>query len=133
MHGVADSGTVTTDMAVSWRSPNAEAELPLPTSCHWSTRLPCNDVTAASIVVAPFVLVAAMRRYPRWWIEVMLRVRMSVLLGQTRQHRLERCEHVVLRHEAHLEVELVEFARAAVGARVFVAEARGDLEIFIEA
>ena len=31
-----------------------------------------------------------MRRYPRWWIEVMLRVRMSVLIGQTRQHRLER-------------------------------------------
>ncbi|MGG5260665.1 ATP-binding cassette domain-containing protein [Phycicoccus avicenniae] len=47
-------------------------------------------LTAASVLFAPLVLVAAMRRYPRWWIEVMLRVRMSVLLGQTRQHRLER-------------------------------------------
>ncbi|WP_371814146.1 ATP-binding cassette domain-containing protein [Phycicoccus sp. HDW14] len=47
-------------------------------------------LTAVSVLFAPLVLVAAMRRYPRWWIEVMLRVRMSVLLGQTRQHRLER-------------------------------------------
>ena len=47
-------------------------------------------LTAASVVLSPLVLVAAMRRYPRWWIEVMLRVRMTVLLGQTRQHRLER-------------------------------------------
>jgi ATP-binding cassette, subfamily B, bacterial len=47
-------------------------------------------VTAGSVVAAPLVLAAAIRRYPRWWIEVMLRVRMSVLVGQTRQHRLER-------------------------------------------
>ena len=47
-------------------------------------------LTALSVLFAPLVLVAAMRRYPRWWIEVMLRVRMSVLIGQTRQHRLER-------------------------------------------
>lgn len=32
----------------------------------------------------------AFRRYPRWWIEVLLRVRMSVLLGQTRARRLPR-------------------------------------------
>ncbi len=54
------------------------------------TTVVLTGLTAASVLVAPFVLVAAMRRYPRWWIEVMLRVRMSVLLGQTRQHRLER-------------------------------------------
>ncbi len=46
--------------------------------------------TAASILLSPLVLAAAIRRYPRWWVEVMLRVRMSVLIGQTRQHRLER-------------------------------------------
>lgn len=32
----------------------------------------------------------AFRLYPRWWIEILLRVRMSVLVGQTRQHRLRR-------------------------------------------
>ncbi len=47
-------------------------------------------LTAVSVVLAPLLLVAAIRRYPRWWVEVMLRVRMSVLIGQTRQHRLER-------------------------------------------
>lgn len=32
----------------------------------------------------------AFRIYPKWWIENLLRVRMSVLVGQTRQHRLRR-------------------------------------------
>ncbi|MFT4288835.1 ATP-binding cassette domain-containing protein [Nocardioides sp.] len=44
----------------------------------------------ASLLVAPVALADAFRRYPRWWIEVMLRVRMSVLLGQTCTHRLPR-------------------------------------------
>jgi len=44
----------------------------------------------ACLLVAPFFLADAFRRYPRWWIEVMLRVRMSVLLGQVRSHRLPR-------------------------------------------
>ena len=42
-------------------------------------------------------------------------------------------EDIVLRHEAHLDVELIELARRAVGARILVAEARRDLEIAIEA
>ncbi len=45
---------------------------------------------ALSIMAAPFVLTAAIRRYPKWWVEVMLRVRMSMLIGQTEQHRLTR-------------------------------------------
>ena len=44
----------------------------------------------ASLLAAPLLLASAIRRYPRWWIAVMLRVRMSVLLGQTTQHRLTR-------------------------------------------
>lgn len=44
----------------------------------------------ASLLVAPFLLADAFRRYPRWWIEVMLRVRMSVLLGQIQPRRLPR-------------------------------------------
>nr|WP_210732564.1 ABC transporter ATP-binding protein [Cellulomonas denverensis] len=32
----------------------------------------------------------AFRLYPKWWVELLLRVRMSVLVGQTRQHRLRR-------------------------------------------
>ncbi|CAN5128200.1 ATP-binding cassette domain-containing protein [soil metagenome] len=44
----------------------------------------------ASLLAAPLLLASAIRRYPRWWIAVMLRARMSVLLGQTEQHRLAR-------------------------------------------
>ncbi|WP_460786490.1 ATP-binding cassette domain-containing protein [Nocardioides maradonensis] len=44
----------------------------------------------ASLLFAPVLLADAFRRYPRWWIEVMLRVRMNVLLGQVRGHRLPR-------------------------------------------
>ncbi len=43
-----------------------------------------------SLLAAPLVLASAIRRYPRWWVAVMLRVRMSVLIGQTEQHRLGR-------------------------------------------
>jgi len=44
----------------------------------------------ASLLLAPLLLAEAFRRYPRWWISVMLRVRTTVLAGQTAQHRLER-------------------------------------------
>ena len=54
-------------------------------------------------------------------------------LEDAAQHRLHRVEHVVLRHEAHLDVELVELAGRPVGAGVLVAEAGGDLEIAVEA
>ncbi|TNM40387.1 ABC transporter ATP-binding protein [Nocardioides albidus] len=47
-------------------------------------------ILVASLLVAPILLADAFRRYPRWWIEVMLRVRMTVLLGQVRGHRLDR-------------------------------------------
>ena len=43
-----------------------------------------------SLMLSPLLLAEAFRRYPRWWISVMLRVRTSVLAGQTAQHRLER-------------------------------------------
>ncbi len=43
-----------------------------------------------SLVVSPLLLAEAIRLYPRWWIAVMLRVRTSVLIGQTQQHRLRR-------------------------------------------
>ena len=42
-----------------------------------------------SLLVSPLLLAEAIARYPRWWISVMLRVRAAVLLGQTRQHRLD--------------------------------------------
>jgi ABC-type multidrug transport system fused ATPase/permease subunit len=47
-------------------------------------------VLVAMLLVAPVVLADAFRRYPRWWIEVMLRVRMAVLVGQIRPRRLPR-------------------------------------------
>jgi ABC-type multidrug transport system fused ATPase/permease subunit len=43
-----------------------------------------------SLLVGPLLLSAAIKIYPQWWISVMLRVRLAVLHGQTRQHRLER-------------------------------------------
>lgn len=43
-----------------------------------------------SLLAAPLLLADAFYRYPRWWIEVMLRTRMSVLHGQTVQRRLPR-------------------------------------------
>ncbi len=48
-------------------------------------------------------------------------------------HRLDGSEHVVLRDEAHLDIELVELARRTVGARVFIAEAGRNLEVTVEA
>jgi ATP-binding cassette subfamily B protein len=44
----------------------------------------------ASLIAAPLMLADAFWRYPRWWVEVMLRARMAVLHGQTEQHRLAR-------------------------------------------
>ena len=44
----------------------------------------------ASLLVSPLLLAEAFRRYPRWWISVMLRTRSAVLVGQTAQRRLER-------------------------------------------
>ncbi|MCU1595169.1 MAG: transporter related protein [Frankiales bacterium] len=43
-----------------------------------------------SLLIGPLVLSVATRIYPQWWVAVMLRVRLSVLLGQTNQHRLPR-------------------------------------------
>lgn len=42
------------------------------------------------VLLGPVMLSAGVIRYPRWWVEVMLRVRMSVFVGQTAQRRLER-------------------------------------------
>ncbi len=43
-----------------------------------------------SLVVSPLLLSQAFRTYPHWWVEVRLRVRASVLQGQTAQRRLVR-------------------------------------------
>ncbi|MBC9955871.1 ABC transporter ATP-binding protein [Yimella sp. cx-51] len=43
-----------------------------------------------SVMAGPVLLAEAIARYPRWWVEVLLRVRMSVLVGQTDQHRLHK-------------------------------------------
>lgn len=43
-----------------------------------------------AVFIGPLMLAEAISRYPRWWVEVLLRVRMAVLVGQTGQHRLEK-------------------------------------------
>ena len=47
-------------------------------------------------------------------------------------HRLDRLEHVVLRHEAHFHVELIEVRGRAVGTGIFITETRGNLEVPVE-
>ncbi|WP_127479800.1 ATP-binding cassette domain-containing protein [Nocardioides pantholopis] len=54
------------------------------------TSVPLTVGLVASLLAGPVLLAAAFLRYPRWWIEVMLRTRMSVLVGQTAQRRLDR-------------------------------------------
>ena len=48
------------------------------------------------------------------------------------QHRLNGGEHVLLGDEAHLHIELIELPGRAVSTRVFVAEARGNLEVAVK-
>ena len=40
------------------------------------------------LIASPIMLAHAIYVYPKWWIEMLLRVRMSVMAGQTRQRRL---------------------------------------------
>jgi hypothetical protein len=61
------------------------------------------------------------------------RLAVAELLEDAREDRLDRLKTRLLRHEAHLEIELVELAGRAVGAGVLVAEAGRDLEIAVEA
>ena len=55
------------------------------------------------------------------------------LLEHAAHHRLDRGEDILLGDKAHFEIELIELAGRAVGARVLVAEAGRDLEIAVEA
>ncbi|MBZ2195927.1 ATP-binding cassette domain-containing protein [Occultella gossypii] len=43
---------------------------------------------AVLLLSQPLILSRAIGLYPRWWVEVLLRIRMTVMYGQTRQHRL---------------------------------------------
>ncbi|MEU4388568.1 ATP-binding cassette domain-containing protein [Promicromonospora sp. NPDC023805] len=43
---------------------------------------------AVLLLMQPLFVSRAMGVYPRWWIEILLRIRMSVMRGQTRQYRL---------------------------------------------
>ena len=53
-------------------------------------------------------------------------------LEHAADHWLHGIEHILLLDKAHLEVELVEFARAAVGAAVLITETGRNLEIAVE-
>ena len=43
---------------------------------------------AVLLLMQPLFISRALGVYPRWWVEVLLRIRMSVMHGQTRQYRL---------------------------------------------
>jgi ATP-binding cassette subfamily B protein len=47
-------------------------------------------IIAVCLLAAPLLLSRATQIYPQWWVAVMLRARLSVLRGQTMQHRLPR-------------------------------------------
>lgn len=55
-----------------------------------SPTLPWLVASVVAIILGPLLFSAGLLRYPRWWIEVMMRVRMAVLVGQTADRRLER-------------------------------------------
>jgi ATP-binding cassette subfamily B protein len=57
---------------------------------HGDHPYPLVALLVVSLVVSPVLLAVAIRRYPQWWVAVMLRARTSVLHGQTSTHRLER-------------------------------------------
>ena len=61
------------------------------------------------------------------------RLAVGKFLEHAADDRLDRVEDVLLGDEAHLQIELVELAGRAVGARILIAKARRDLEIAIEA
>lgn len=54
------------------------------------TSAPLMVAAVASIIVEPFLLAWAIRRFVPWWIACSLRIRMTVLDAQTRQHRIAR-------------------------------------------
>jgi ABC-type multidrug transport system fused ATPase/permease subunit len=57
---------------------------------HGGTPVTDTALLAGSVLAAPLLLSYAMLLYPRWWTQVLLRVRLNVLLGQTMQQRLPR-------------------------------------------
>ena len=57
---------------------------------HGRTPVTLTALLVVSLVGSPALLSIAIRRYPQWWIAVMLRARTGVLHGQTGTHRLER-------------------------------------------
>ena len=61
------------------------------------------------------------------------RLSLRELLEHAGDDRLDRCKNILLLDKAHLEIELVELARQAVGARILVAETGRDLEVAVEA
>ena len=61
------------------------------------------------------------------------RLAVGKFLEHTADHRLDRVEDVLLGDEAHFQIELVELAGRAVGARILIAKAWRDLEVAVEA
>jgi ABC-type multidrug transport system fused ATPase/permease subunit len=57
---------------------------------HGGTPVADTVLLSGSVLAAPLLLSFAMLLYPRWWTQVLLRVRLNVLLGQTMQQRLPR-------------------------------------------
>ena len=54
------------------------------------TPVTATALLTVSLLAGPLLLSVATRNYRRWWVAVMLRVRISVVVGQTAQHRLPR-------------------------------------------
>ncbi len=60
-------------------------------------------------------------------------LKLAELLVNRLQNRFQSFQHVLLRGEGHLHIQLVEFAGGAVCPGVLIPEAGGDLEILVEA
>ena len=73
------------------------------------------------------------RELARWGHLADLPVLGGKLFKDPADHRLHRFPDLLLRDEAHLQIELVELAGQTVGAGVLVAETRGDLKVTVKA
>ena len=111
---------------------------PASLACWKTLNSVCSAMSATSLSSSPIAQVGPIAAEPLHHVVVVepgqgeLELLAAELPGHRGDQDLHRRGHVVVVDERHLDVELGEFG-LPVGAKVFVAEAAGDLEIAVEA
>src|SRR5438128_854770 len=86
----------------------------------------------AEVGLVAAVLTHSLRIGNAWERRRRYRPSVAEFLEHAAHHRLDRSKDVLLRHERHLQIELIMLARRAVGTARLVPEAWGDLKIAVE-